>query len=153
MNDIKVIAGFHGVGKSFASENINTHILDSDSSNFSWLEPGVRNPDFPNNYIQHIKDNMDTASYIFVSSHDVVRKALEDNEIEYILVYPEKDLKEEYLERYRKRGNDEKFISFIEQNWDKFITDMEKEIWPYHMRLQEGMYMRDIFNKWVKSNA
>ena len=31
-------------------------MLDSDSSLFSWIEKGVRHPDFPDNYIKHIKE-------------------------------------------------------------------------------------------------
>lgn len=57
--------------------------LDSDSSNFSWVkdENGnntkERNPEFPKNYIEHIKSNIGKVDVIFVSSHKVVREALE----------------------------------------------------------------------------
>jgi hypothetical protein len=42
-----------------------------------------RNPDFPNNYIKHIQDNIDKVDYIFVSSHEVVRKALNEVGIDF----------------------------------------------------------------------
>ena len=130
-----VISAFPGCGKSYCFKNYQDKftILDSDSSEFSWVkdENGnntkERNPDFPNNYIKYIKDNIDKADIIFVSSHDVVRKALKDNEINTIIVYPSKDMKDEFISRYKQRGNDEGFINFISSNFDKFIDDIENE--------------------------
>ena len=84
-----IISGFPGIGKSYATEcfyNSNVVVLDLDSNYFSWLRPGIENPDFPNNYIQYIKNNIGVADYIFISSHDNVRKALKDEGINYILI-------------------------------------------------------------------
>ena len=131
-----VISAFPACGKSFMFNNCNGKpftMLDSDSSNFSWIkdENGNntkdRNPDFPNNYIQHIKNNIRKVDVIFVSSHADVRKALNDNGIKFFMVYPDKSLKEEWVRRFKERGNDEKFIEFISNNWDNFIDDIEKE--------------------------
>ena len=120
-------------------------ILDSDSSDFSWVKDKdgnnttERNPDFPKNYIQHIKDHLYTEDIIFVSSHDVVRKALEENNIDYFLVYPDRSLETAWVRRMEDRGNNEKFISFITTNWDKFIDDIEAETFPTKIKL-EGTY-------------
>lgn len=140
----KVISAFPACGKSYSyknRQNLFQGILDSDSSEFSWVkdENGnntkERNPNFPNNYIQHIKDNIGKVEIIFVSSHDVVRKALKDNNIAYTLVYPDKSLKQEWIRRFNERGNDEKFIDFISKNWDNFIDDMDKESFPTKVKL------------------
>ena len=130
-----VISAFPACGKSYCFRNhqdIYT-MLDSDSSEFSWVkdENGnntkVRNPEFPSNYIKHIKENIGKVDVIFVSSHEVVRKALYDNGIKVIIVYPNKDLKEEWIRRFKERSNDEGFINFISNNWDNFIDDIENE--------------------------
>lgn len=124
-------------------------ILDSDSSLFSWIydESGnktdIRNPDFPNNYIQHIKEHMDTEDVIFVSSHKSVRDALKDTDIPYYLIYPQKEMKDEWLYRFKSRGNDEKFIQFQNEHWDEFIEDMDKETYPTKIQLKD----------WVGYNA
>lgn len=129
-----VLSAFPACGKSYCFNNLNGEdfkILDSDSSDFSWIkdERGQntteRNPEFPNNYIRHIKENIGKADIIFVSSHEVVRDALLRNNISFTLIYPHKQCKEEWLERFKNRGNDEKFINFISSNWDKFIEDMD----------------------------
>lgn len=87
MIETKIISAFPGTGKSWLFKNYPGLFLDSDSSDFSWTSPGVRNPDFPSNYITHIKQNIGKYKKIFVSSHDVVRKALVENGIPFTLVY------------------------------------------------------------------
>lgn len=176
MSRAKVISAFPASGKStyyrewsqYSRENVwrkrnngeqvlnniglpcGDKILDSDSSQFSWVKDendintDVRNPDFPNNYIQHIKDHLESEDIIFVSSHDIVRKALEDNRIDYYLVYPEKELLDEWIYRMKNRGNNEKFINFITSNWSKFIDDMDAEIFPTKVRLYSGINMDAI---------
>ena len=152
MNTV-VISGFPAVGKTqFVKNRKDLKVLDSDSSNFSWTKDNEgnntkeRNPNFPNNYIQHIKDNLGKVDVILVSSHDIVRKALEDNEIKYYLVYPDKDLKEEYIDRYIVRGNNTNFIDFINDNWDKFIDDIDNETFPLKIKLSKGTYLTDIYD-------
>lgn len=117
-------------------------ILDSDSSLFSWIydengnKTNQRNPEFPQNYINHIKEHLETEDVIFVSSHKVVREALEKEGIPYYLIYPRKDQKEEWLYRFKKRGNDESFIKFQDEHWDEFIEDMENETFPTKIVLE-----------------
>lgn len=123
-----VIAGFPGTGKSYFFNNNSKYVvLDSDSSNFSWLEPGVRNPDFPNNYINHIKENIGVADIIFVSTHKEVRKALRENYIIHYIVYPDVSCKGEYIDRYKQRNSNESFINMMNNNWESFITEIESE--------------------------
>ena len=125
---------------------VGDKILDSDSSLFSWVydEAGnktdQRNPDFPNNYIQHIKEHLHTEDVIFVSSHKIVREALEKEKIPYILIYPSISSKDEWVRRFKERGNDEKFIKFQEDHWEEFIDDMDKETFPDKYILDSNFY-------------
>ena len=90
-----IISAFPCVGKTQSLTNFpEFNILDSDSSLFSWIEPGVRNPNFPENYISNIKMHVDKADFILVSSHEIVRDALIKEEIPFSLVYPSRRLKD-----------------------------------------------------------
>ena len=91
-------ACFPGTGKSYCYNNDNNPcliILDSDSSKFD-------KAGFPENYIQHIKENIGKVDIIFISTHEEVRSALVENSLDFTLIYPEKILKNEYIQRYKK---------------------------------------------------
>lgn len=150
-----VISGFPAVGKSWLFDNLKDKIiLDSDSSQFSWVKDRngnstkERNPDFPQNYINHIKDSAEKADIILVSSHSVVRKALQDNNLMYTIVYPDKSLKSEYVERCKARGNASAFVDMIDKNWNDFIDEIEAEAFPCLVKLLSGQYLKDIIYKW-----
>ena len=124
----KIISAFPGTGKSVYFQKNPQKTLDSDSSNWSWAYEGtnrVRHPDFPSNYISHIKENMGKYDIILVSSHAEVREAMLDNNIFFYLVYPDPTRKEEFLERYRNRGNPEGFIQLVSDNWDDWMKEVE----------------------------
>lgn len=88
----------------------------------------VRNPEFPNNYISHIKENIGKVDYIFVSTHEEVRKALADAGINFILVFPEHSCRAEWVGRCFLRGSGERFCSLIADNWDYWLSQMWAEV-------------------------
>ena len=140
-----VISGFPGIGKSHLFKNDSgLKVSDSDSSNFSWESEGVRHPDWPGNYMDHIKSLIGKMDVILVSSHDVVRDAMQEAGIEYCLVFPDKSIKDEYIDRYVQRGNNEKFVELLGQNWEGWIDGLENDKAPNKHRLKEGDYLSDV---------
>ena len=149
MKDTKIISAFPACGKTYVFENFkNKVILDSDSSKFSWVIVGyqkVRNPDFPQNYINHIKENIGKADYILVSTHENVRRALEEADIDFYLVYPERNLKEEWIGRCFLRGSDEKFCQLIADNWDNWMDGLEEDSKKHKfMKLKSGEHLSNV---------
>lgn len=147
MKQAKVISGFPGVGKSFLSTRPNLKISDSDSSKFSWVEKGVRHPDFPQNYIDHIRQCIETHDMVLVSSHKEVREALKANGIEYTIYYPSIESKDIYIERYRNRGNAEAFINLVDVNWDNWIKEIDKETFPTKVKMEGNTYLSNYVRK------
>lgn len=123
----RIIAAFPGTGKTYYHKKYLDTTLDSDSSQFSWIEEEdgkkVRNLDFPDNYIEYIKNNIGKYEFIFVSTHKEVREALLDNCIFFYLIYPDKSEKQNYLKKYRDRNSPESFIKLLNDNWDKWIRE------------------------------
>lgn len=105
-------------------------ILDSDSSKFHWVydEEGNKlpNPEFPTNYIQHIQEQQKEQEIIFVLSHAEVRDALEAAGIDYALVYPNQDMKSDFMDRMKQRGNTDDFIKKQNKHWSKWVSDLDK---------------------------
>ena len=117
-----IISGFPGIGKTYYVEKYGGH--DSDSSQFSWIRPGERHPDWPQNYIEHIQK---LNGVILVSSHKEVRDALAASHMSFWLCFPRVACRDEYLERYRCRGSSEAFLTLLERNWDDWIDEMYME--------------------------
>jgi coenzyme F420-reducing hydrogenase alpha subunit len=133
-----LISAFPGTGKSHFFKNSKNLVLDSDSSKFDKKY-------FPNNYIDHIKNNIYKVDYILISSHKDVREALVKNKLDFILVYPRKELKDEYLERYKKRGSNENFINLLDKNWNEWIDQLENQSCKSKIVLNSNEYISDYF--------
>lgn len=134
----RIISAFPGTGKSFYHKNNPKTTIDSDSSEFSWItieewdhmkgyvgSRKERNPDFPGNYIQHIKDCIGKYEFIFVSTHKEVRKALLDNCLFFYLIYPNKNQRDLYLQRFVDRGSPMEFVHMIDTNWNAWIKELK----------------------------
>ena len=140
-----IISGFPGIGKTYCHERGDFKTLDSDSSKFSWLESGVRDPEFPGNYIEHIEANAEKVDMIFVSSHKVVRDALVDGGLIFLLVFPDPSLKAEYIQRYKDRGNAEAFVKLLEDNWESWMDELVNQEGCVLIKLKSGKFLSDYF--------
>ena len=115
----------------------------------------VRNPEFPDNYIEYIKDQLefDKYDYIFVSSHESVRKALNEEGIDFIIVFPKRKLKNEWINRCYLRENNGFPLSVLVDNWDKWIDQMYLEIRSGHRYkiLKSNQYLSDILSNYKQN--
>lgn len=169
-----VISAYPCCGKTYAYEHYKDKysMLDSDSSKFSWKTekvalPGtqdgckweerkVRNPEFPDNYIAHIKENIGKVDIIFVSSHIQVRKALEEARIRYCTVYPKENMLNEWVGRMYRRGSDEKFIKFQIEHWNEFMHNIIFEPYGFGISRLGNNEFLDIdllYLRWVEEQT
>lgn len=134
----RVISGFPGIGKSEYVRCTQARVCDSDSSGFD-------KNNFPLNYIEHILARRWTHDTILVSSHAEVRQALCDHHIHYTLVYPQLELKEAFLERYRRRGSPDSFVSMMDTNWNSFVTGCIEQSGCKHVTIDRpDQYLSDV---------
>lgn len=155
-----VISAFPGCGKTWLVNKLKdnpTGILkditatDSDSSSYSWVVvDGVkqRNPEFPSNYIAHIREAREQYDFVFVSTHQEVRDAMDAEGIPFELVYPDPKRKAEWVGNYYLRGNTKEFIDKIVSHWDEWITDIdvpkEHEIPHIRHKLTDGYFLSNL---------
>ena len=165
----RIYSIFPACGKTWLyehQEDYGVKILDSDSSEFSWIEYPIihkdhnnmyekaqtikfRNPDFPNNYIKHIKENIGKYNYIFVSSHKSVRDALDKEGIDFTIVYPEQSCKAEWVGRCFIREQEGKSgcgAKVMYDNFDDWVLEcFETGINHREMVMESGYYLSDYF--------
>lgn len=87
---------------------------------------------------KHMSNNGYT---VLLSCHKELREFLFRNGIEYTLVFPKKELKDLYLNNYKERGNDEKFIELFNNKWEEFF-----EVLPHEkdVKIIDGYLMDNI---------
>ena len=133
-----IICGFPGVGKSYAAQR-STDITDAESSAFHYPtdweninEPEkmrtTEDPDWVKKYVDHLVDMASQYGYRYVlaSTHDEVIAELNSRFVPYVVVAPDRSLKDEYLGRYLKRGSDADFIINLNENWDEWLDQIER---------------------------
>lgn len=128
----QIISAFPGTGKTRYCE-LSESALDLDSSGYSKQD-----------YIPAIISNMNSGKTLLVSTHENVRSQLLDQGIPFLLVYPELELKSEYLDRYRQRGSSPQFIDLVDLNWKNFISSCINQSGCIHIVLKSGEYLSAI---------
>ena len=146
---MKVICAFPGTGKSYCHKQYPYKTVDSDSSNFSWEEPGIRHKEWPSNYIDHLKKMIEEYpnKVFFISTHAEVIKGLEEANIPYSIVKPKNEDKDVYMERYRQRGSDEKFLKLMDANFENFNNQLNTYNPENIYELHENETIFRIFNR------
>ena len=82
--------------------------------------------------------------YIFVSTHENVREALNEAGIDFYIVFPNISLKEEWVGRCFLRGSGETFCKLIANNWNDWIVQLNQELNNHKgYVLQHGEYLSD----------
>lgn len=121
-----IIAGFLGVGKSSLERAYPRAFKDIDSSLHAYLKDGTKNPNFIRDYFEHIKQ--ESGNYhILTSTHVELLELFKKHDMEYVVVIPDIDLKDVYIERYKARGNTDDFIQKLYNNWEFWISRLMKE--------------------------
>ena len=151
----KVISAFPGIGKTTLVQT-NKNYIDLESSDYKWIDidktlsieerkgtAKTINPDFPENYIKKIIELTDMGFNVLISSHKEVREALQTQSIEYTIVLPSLDMKEEMINRYLSRGNQESFVNLLKTNYEKFVEDLSMDS-NEKVVLKSGQYLSDL---------
>lgn len=152
----KIISAFSKSGKTYACEVLNKRgytVLDDNHTDFSLLrknEAIKSNPEYPQNYINYIKENIGKADYIFVTSDKIVTDVLSKNEILFTLVYPNINLKAEWIGRHFLDGTYPIICRLIAERWDNTIYELSRtvncdHIVLYDYRSPRCKYLLDLF--------
>lgn len=142
-----VIAAFPATGKTALAAR-DDRFVDSDSSRFSWGTPGVRNPNWPANYIAHIRAALASGERVLVSTLGEVRAALASDDIPFTLVYPRADLREEYRERMQQRGSPEALVrKVIDELWDAALAECAAQTRCEHLVLGPGEFLASVLDR------
>ncbi|MBQ7465520.1 MAG: hypothetical protein IJS55_03245 [Oscillospiraceae bacterium] len=145
-----ILCGFPGIGKTatqdLAERKGNFGFIDAESSSFRWVQllNGKRlpNSDFPGNYIDFVTYCAGKYKVTMTATHKQVRDEMKRRGLAYIIVAPEKSLKDEYILRYVARGSDMGLIEQVYDHWDEWLDELEKDGAPV-IHLKSGQFLAD----------
>lgn len=145
----RLVSAFPATGKSYIAQG-TPGVIDSDSSAFSWVYPHPevrdRHPDWPHNYVAHIRELLRATSVrlVLVSTHAEVRRALAAEDIPFTLVIPAVGLREEYRQRMLERGSPEPLVrKVIDELWDQALAECLVQEGCRRIVLGRGEYLAD----------
>jgi len=132
-----VCAAFCGTGKTYLCNKFADKYMEFECWKYT-------TGDFPTNYINDIKSKIKKIKYIFISTNPVVLKKLYKQKIEVNLFYPDNNLKNEYLLRFAKRGSSSDFIKTLDEYWDTWLNELNKQCYCKQTVLKSGEYLQNV---------
>lgn len=150
-----VMCAFPLCGKTYTTKDYASYyrMSDSDSSKFSWIvdeetSERKRNPRFPDNYVEHIKEILPTLDIVFVSTHKDVFAALQKANINYYIVKPRVELLDEWIRRYCNRSYNGFPLQVLKDNWYQWHKDVDEAaahpLCIKKVELEKNQYISDI---------
>ena len=148
------IFAFTATGKSTVA-NKYKNVIDMESTYYKYtntntedesLKSTVRelNKEWPENYFKALKEVKNQYDYILVAD-EICNKFIIDNHFEYWYVYPQRELKQEYLNRCTDRGNNDEFIYWYSKLWDEWIDKCEEDKYASKkIKLKSKEYLEDV---------
>lgn len=148
------VFAFTATGKSTVAKKYK-NVIDMESTFYKYIDCNIEdetskstartlNKEWPDNYFKVLKEVKDKYDYILIAD-EICNDFIIDNKYEYWYVYPSKELKEEYLERCQKRGNNGEFISWYSKLWDEWIKACESDKYASKkIILKSNEYLEDV---------
>lgn len=157
-----IISGFAGIGKTTLEQKYS-NVIDLESSDFKWIYSDentqnmnkerrkgttnrTQNPLWPLNYIKEIIQKSSEYDIVLISQDKDMRDCLKENGCSYIVCFPKKECKQEFIQRYIERGNNEKFISLVSSNFDTWIDALMDE--DNKIIMEPSEFLEDTLNRY-----
>jgi hypothetical protein len=128
----KIYAAFCGTGKTYFSEN--THVKCVEIEFWKYKDSQLE-------YIEEVKKYFGNVDYIFISTDPTGLKLLHQQGYNFILVYPENELRNEYLDRYINRYSPHEFIGAYMKYLNIWLDELKQITFCNHIVLMSKEYL------------
>ena len=108
-------------------------------------------------FLQDIKKLIGVVDIIFLQTDIESLNLLNNEGLEIILIYPQKNLRNEYLDRYIERDNPYDFIGTMMKYWDKTIDELSNQtncdwlVMGWNGKAHSGIFVRNPIG-WLVTN-
>lgn len=153
-----IVSAFPASGKTWLAAhckllNITGYkVLDLDPTLIPKVD-GQRTSDFKECYLAMVKESIAPDTIILLSTHEEIRSALVEEGLEYSLVYPQDDLKQEWIDRLHSRQSPDSLISIVRRSWSSMLDECGNQGGCARFVLKEGQYLSDIIDDIVDNSG
>ncbi len=119
-----------------------TGVPDNLHSSGGW-EGVMSNPDYPENYFEYI-DKLD-AEIVLLNCHISLLDRLDKEKV--LIVYPCEELIPEYLQRYKNRGDNSSFVSYMASEAKGIIEFIDSTDYKKYKVFSKDTYLSDLFER------
>lgn len=99
------------------------------------------NPDFPDNFVQYIKENIGKVDVIFVDSDIRIRQWLDKAKIKFVTVYPWNNCLSEWVGRMYLQDYPDLIIRNKINGWHHGVLRIKEPLGDYLIKLFHGKYI------------
>jgi hypothetical protein len=166
-----VIATFGGMGKTYFARKYPELAVDLEAVQYKYIyhrpedldaidhgqheglksiSDRIDNPSFPDNYVREIVRNLGKYSFVLIVLSPETLANLEELDVGYSLVYPDYSAKEDLIERIKRRGNNDAFVSKISKllSTSDEKNHLLKTLKPLHFfTLGHHEYLEDLIRR------
>lgn len=126
---VRVICASNGTGKSMMNRH-NFSFVD-----FDWPE----RMDDLEGYVRQVQNALKIpAVTVMLPAHTLLRLALHEMEIPYVLFYPSRDLKADYHKRLSDRGDSDYSCAQQLKFWNLHIDSCESDPTPHKVEMRQS---------------
>ena len=156
------VFAFTATGKTNVAKKYK-NVIDMESSLYKYVGNNLEdealkstsrklNKEWPENYFKALQEMKDKYDYILVAD-EICNDFIINNSYEYWHVYPKRELKDEYLNRCKKRGNNKEFIYWYSKLWDEWIDKCEEDKYASKkIKLNSNEYLEDVLPNLILKN-
>jgi len=141
-----IIAAFAGTGKTYLA-NKYSNVIDIEPANYKWNSDNIITEkdkgkyqkireEWPQNYVNEIIKEHNNYDIVLIGLNRDARNLLYKMGYEYSICFPSSDRKNEYIQRYKDRGNSEEFLNKQAYYFDNELPLLYKE--PLEKMILEG---------------
>ena len=158
-----VICGYSGIGKTTLGKKY-TNIAEIGQSLYRNIYEGIdaasidrearkniktgvkRNPEWPGNYVRKINELRKSHDLVLVFTDFELLDAFRRFKIPFLIAIPTKDRKYEFIDNFKKRGQNDDFCKKASENWDEKLDALVKMNEP-KIILKKGEFLEDYLKK------
>ena len=156
-----IICGFSGIGKTTLGKKYE-NVAEIGQSLYRNIYEGIdaskidrelrkniktgikKNPEWPDNYINKINELRKSYDLVLVFTDFELMEEFRKRHIPFILALPDKSRKQEFLNNFKNRGQDDDFCQKASQMWDKKLTELNN-MKEDKIILKERTFLEDFF--------